>query len=236
MIASGAPIEPPPSPWSFPTIDVDSEDEVVGIGADLSPATLLKAYRCGIFPMPIDHRGGRTEGHNNIAWWSPNPRGVLRLDELRITRSLRRSCRRYRVTINTSFDQVIRACAHPGRDGGWINNEIIAAYSALHHLGWAHSVESWDESGQLVGGLYGVGIGRLFCGESMFSVATDASKVALVTLVERLQANGAGLLDVQWHTPHLGSLGVVEISRSDYLGQVAALRDGPHRASLAAIE
>jgi len=239
MARAQAPVEPPPSPWNFPPIDARSEDEVVGIGADLAPGTLLKAYRSGIFPMPIDHPGtSRPRGPrakpptNNIAWWSPNPRGVLRLNELRVTRSLRRSCRRYRVTVNTRFGDVIAACAHPGRDGGWISPEIIEAYTALHHLGWAHSVETWDDAGQLVGGLYGVGIGGLFCGESMFHEATDASKVALVSLVERLKATGAGLLDVQWQTPHLETLGVAEISRSAYLHHVEELRDEPQRAAL----
>lgn len=228
------PVEPEPSPWSFPPIGPDHDhEEVVGIGADLAAGTLLKAYRSGIFPMPIDGRGGvlnRTA--DQVAWWSPNPRGVLPLDRLRVTRSLRQSCRRYTVTFNTCFDDVIRGCANPGRDGGWISEAIIAAYTQLHELGWAHSLETWDSSGQLVGGLYGVGFGQLFCGESMFHRATDASKVALVALVERLTSSGAKLVDVQWQTPHLASLGVIEISRSDYLSRVRELRNGPHCASL----
>jgi leucyl/phenylalanyl-tRNA--protein transferase len=162
--------------------------------------------------MPI--RAGAIEV---LAWWSPDPRGVLPLDGLRVSRSLRRSLRRFSVRVDTAFDEVIAACADPSRAGGWITQEIATAYRELHRLGWAHSVEAWSDDGRLVGGLYGVCIGGLFAGESMFHTETDASKVALVALVERLRAGGAELLDVQWSTPHLASLGVVEISRSDYL-------------------
>jgi leucyl/phenylalanyl-tRNA---protein transferase len=187
---------------------------VVGVGADLEPGTLLAAYRSGLFPMPVG-RGPR------IAWWSPDPRGVLPLDGLRVSRSLRQACRRYEVRVDTAFDTVIRRCADPTRDGGWISADITSAYSVLHDLGWAHSVETWAGD-ELVGGLYGVSIGGLFAGESMFHDATDASKVALVGLVDRLTAGGATLLDVQWTTPHLTSLGALDVPRPLYLELLAA--------------
>jgi len=162
----------------------------------------------------------------HLAWWSPDPRGILPLDGLRVSRSLRRSLRRYGVTFDEAFDEVVAACADPDRPGGWIDDGIREGYGRLHRLGWAHSVETRDEAGALVGGLYGVCVGGLFAGESMFSRETDASKVALVHLVERLRRGGAVLLDVQWLTPHLASLGAVEISRVEYLGR---LREAIHR-------
>ena len=207
------PIEPPPTPWGFPSPAEADATGVVGIGADLEPGTLLTAYRTGLFPMPAD-RGPR------IAWWSPDPRGVLPLDGLRVSRSLRQSCRRYQVRFDTAFGAVVARCADPSRDGGWISPDIIRAYTTLHELGWAHSVETWAD-GRLVGGLYGVSIGGLFAGESMFHDATDASKVALVGLVERLDAAEATLLDVQWTTPHLTSLGAVDMPRRRYLERLA---------------
>ena len=148
-----------------------------------------------------------------MAWWSPDPRGVLPLDGSAASRSLRRSTRRYEVRVDTAFADVVDACADPGRPGGWITDDIRAAYVSLHELGWAHSVEAWDDDG-LAGGLYGVAIGGLFAGESMFHRRTDASKVALVGLVELLTADGDArrLLDVQWATTHLASLGAVEVA------------------------
>jgi leucyl/phenylalanyl-tRNA--protein transferase len=161
-----------------------------------------------------------------MAWWSPDPRGVLPLDGLRVTRSLRRSQRRYDVRVDTAFDAVVEACADPSRDGGWISDDIRRAYGRLHELGWAHSVETWDPAtGTLVGGLYGVHVGGLFAGESMFHRAPDASKVALVALVERLRAIGVVLLDVQWLTEHLASLGAVEIPRAEYLRRLGRALD-----------
>jgi leucyl/phenylalanyl-tRNA--protein transferase len=152
-----------------------------------------------------------------VGWWSPVRRGVLPLEALVVSRSLRRACRRYEVRIDTAFDDVLMACADPSRDGAWINDEIRTAYNRLHELGWAHSVECWDQADTLVGGLYGIHIGGLFAGESMFHRATDASKVALVGLVEHLRSIGVVLLDVQWLTEHLATLGAVEISRTEYL-------------------
>ncbi len=208
-----APTEPPPSRWSFRTGAEPDEHGVVGLGGDLQPGTLLAAYRHGLFPM---HIGGRT-----LAWWSPDPRGVLPLDGLRMTRSLRRSCRRYEVRVDTAFGQVIDGCGDKRRPGAWINRRIRAAYLELHRLGWVHSVEAWTPEGELAGGLYGVAIGGFFAGESMFHRQRDASKVALVGLVERLRDGGATLLDVQWGTDHLASLGAVDVPRPDYLELLA---------------
>ncbi|MDY7104043.1 MAG: leucyl/phenylalanyl-tRNA--protein transferase [Actinomycetota bacterium] len=203
------PTEPPPTAWLFPDPTTADDSGVVGIGADLEPGTLLAAYRRGLFPMPI--RG------DTVAWWSPDPRGILPLDALRVSRSLRRSCRDYEVRIDTAFDAVVAACADPGRPHGWISEDIRAAYGRLHELGWAHSVEAWSADGELAGGLYGVAIGGLFAGESMFHRRRDASKVALVALVEMLGNEHDRLLDVQWSTDHLASLGAVEVPREDYL-------------------
>lgn len=167
--------------------------------------------------MHVDH--GRTLG-----WWSPDPRGILELEDLRVSRSLRKSCARFEVRVDTCFDDVVVACADPRRDSGWITRDIRAAYNRLHEMGWAHSVETFDTSGdvdRLVGGLYGISIGGFFAGESMFHHVTDASKVALVGLVDVLGGDGeARLLDVQWTTDHLASLGAVEIPRADYLDRL----------------
>lgn len=192
---------------------------LVAVGADLEPGTILAAYRHGLFPMPIRRR--------TVGWWSPDPRGVLPLDGLRVSRSLRRSCGRYEVRVDTAFDAVIDACADPSRPHGWIDGRIATAYRRLHALGWAHSVEAWTPDGELVGGLYGIAIGGLFAGESMFHHRTDASKVALVHLVGLLRDGGATLLDVQWRTDHLASLGVVAIPRDEYLARLADALTGP---------
>ena len=208
------PIEPPPSRWELPSATTADEQGIVGIGADLEPGTILSAYRRGLFPMPL--RRPRT-----LAWWSPDPRGILPLDGLRLSRSLRKACGRFQIRIDTAFDEVIAACGDPKRPHGWIDHSINEAYRRLNRLGWAHSVEAWTPEGELAGGLYGVAIGGLFAGESMFHRRTDASKVALVGLVDRLTAEGATLLDVQWTTEHLVSLGAVDIARDDYLGRLA---------------
>lgn len=210
----GAPIDPGPPGWVIPSpLDADREG-LVGVGADLAPATLLAAYRAGLFPMPVGRR-------RVLAWWSPDPRGVLPLDGLRVSRSLAKSARGCTTTVDAAFTEVLHACADPRRPGGWITDAIRRAYLELHRLGWAHSVEAWTPEGELAGGLYGVCIGGLFAGESMFHRRTDGSKVALVGLVERLRAGGATLLDVQWTTPHLASLGAVDVPRADYLARLA---------------
>ena len=211
------PVEPPGTAWVFPCTAEEQAalagaGEVVGTGADLEPATLLAAYRCGLFPMPVG---------NDLAWWSPDPRGVIPLDGLLVPRSLRRSCRRYEIRIDSDFESVVTACADPRRRGRWINRRMFNAYVRMHELGWAHSVEAWTPEGELAGGLYGVAIGGFFAGESMFHRYRDASKVALVALVAALSSGGA-LLDVQWPTAHLASLGAVAIGRDDYLGRLQA--------------
>lgn len=221
MTAPGSGIEPPPSRFAMPDpASAPPGEDLVAVGADLEPGTLLAAYRQGLFPMPVDPRRRRS----GIAWYSPDPRGIIPLDGLRVTRSLRRSRRRYETRVDTSFDDVVRACADPDRSGRWITEPIVDAYRTLHELGWAHSFETYHD-GVLVGGLYGVRIAGLFAGESMFHRATDASKVALVELVDWLRATGGRLLDVQWSTPHLERLGAVAIPRSEYLRRLAeALR------------
>lgn len=216
------PTEPPPTPWRLSARDARPGEDLVGIGADLEPGTVLEAYREGIFPMGVGVGGGPPLG-----WWSPDPRGVLLPGDLHVSRSLRRSRRRFEVTVDTAFAQVVEACADPGREGAWITPEIAAAYQELHRLGWAHSVEVWRED-ELVGGLYGLAVGRLFAAESKFHRATDASKVAVVGLVDVLSEDGEPwAVDVQWSTPHLARLGVREVSRPDYLALVRALRSRP---------
>ncbi|MCW2835812.1 MAG: Leucyl/phenylalanyl-tRNA--protein transferase [Nocardioides sp.] len=210
------PVPPEPSAWIFPEPgDWDPDDDLVGMGADLAPGTLLAAYSQGLFPMPI---GGRRAP---IGWFSPVRRGALPLDGLLVSRSLRRSARHFEIRVDTAFEEVIDACGDRRRPDGWISPAIRAAYLELHQLGWVHSVEAWRE-GRLAGGLYGVGIGGLFAGESMFHRERDASKVALMGLVEVLSDEYADrrVLDVQWQTPHLASLGVVEIARSAYLASL----------------
>ncbi len=173
-----APVEPPPTRWGLPPPSEADEHGVAGVGADLEPGTLLAAYRSGLFPMGL---GGN--GRDPLGWWSPDPRGVVPLDGLHRSRSLRKACRRYEVRVDTVFAEVVAGCADPTREGAWITPAIADAYTRLHELGWAHSIEVWDEEG-LAGGLYGVAIGGLFAGESMFHRRTDASKVALVALVD----------------------------------------------------
>lgn len=220
------PIEPPPCRWEFPVPGDDTPD-LVAVGADLEPATLLAAYRRGLFPMPVG-----PDGAGPLGWWSPEPRAILPPESLQISRSLRASCRRYRLTVDQAFDDVIDHCRTLPRPGGWISSDIRDAYVRLHRLGWAHSVETWS-GGQLVGGLYGVAIGVLFAGESMFHLAPDASKVALVHLVSLLGDANNPLLDVQWATEHLVSLGAVTIPRAAYLERVARAVGGAPFAAFA---
>lgn len=178
--------------------------------------------------MPI---GRPPHGDWVLAWWSPDPRGIIPLDGLRVTRSMRQAANRFEIKIDTAFTEVITRCADPSRSGGWITAEIEAAYIRLYELGWAHSVEAFTRDGRLAGGLYGVAIGGLFAGESMFHVpfgwGRDASKAALMALVDVLVADGVPgrLLDVQWLTPHLSRLGAIEMSRDEYLRRLrSALR------------
>jgi leucyl/phenylalanyl-tRNA--protein transferase len=203
------------SRWSFPPPDRWPDTDLIAVGGDLEPATLINAYRHGIFPMEVTALQGR------LGWWSPERRGIVPLDRLRVTKSTRQSAKRFDVRVDTCFTDVMRACADPSREDGWITEEFIAAYTTLHRLGWAHSVEVFDRDGQLAGGLYGVRINRLFAGESMFHSRRDASKVALIALVQLMRDSGMALLDVQWCTAHLASLGAIEVTRAQYLSFLA---------------
>ena len=218
--------DPGPSRWVFDLSGAPPGEDFLGVGADLEPATVLAAYRAGLFPMPV-RRGRRA-----IGWWSPDPRAVLPLDGLRVSRSLRASCRRFQLRVDTAFDEVVASCADPRRPHGWIDQRMTAAYRRLYDLGWAHSVEAWapaeDGGWRLAGGLYGVAINGLFAGESMFHRERDASKVALVALVRLLrEAGGARVLDVQWATEHLRSLGAIELPRARYLQLLARALELP---------
>ncbi len=214
-------------PWVAP--ELAGPDGLVGIGGDLRPATLLRAYADGVFPW-------FSQG-DPILWWSPDPRSVIELDGLHVSRSLARTIRKgkFRVTVNRAFAAVVRGCAEARPDGTWITPQMIAAYEALHRLGHAHSVETWVRSDPavsceasaargddldgwtLAGGIYGVAVGALFAGESMFYRVSDASKVALVALVERLRARGYELFDVQMRTDHTARMGATDIPRDEYL-------------------
>lgn len=176
----------------------------------LDPALIVRAYREGVFPMALED--------GSIGWFSPDPRGIMPLDAFHVPSRLARVVRsgRFEVVIDRAFEAVMRACGRRPGEGTWISDDIVAAYVALHRLGLAHSVETW-RAGELVGGLYGVHLGAAFFGESMFHRETDASKVALVGLVERMTRRGFDLLDIQWVTPHLAQFGAIEISRRRYL-------------------
>lgn len=196
--------------WVFPPADTADEHGIVGVGADLEPRTVISAYTQGLFPMPLEPNGP-------VAWWSPDPRAVIPIDGFHISRSLRKSMKRFHFTVNTAFAEVIDACADDSRPHGWIDGQIKRAYAELNRLGWAHSIETRNEAGDLVGGVYGIGIRRFFAGESMFHTTTDASKAALAHLVQLLAKHGTELFDVQWMTDHLSTLGAIDLSRSDYL-------------------
>ncbi|MFD3404725.1 leucyl/phenylalanyl-tRNA--protein transferase [Kribbella sp. NPDC058693] len=214
------PVEPVPTQWEFPPVGVAGASDVVAGGADLAPGTVLAAYRRGLFPMP-DHRG-------SILWWSPVDRGVIDIAGYQRSRSLRRARAKFEIRVNTAFDQVIRACADPRRPGSWIDRDIIASYTELHRLGWVHSVEAWDGD-ELAGGLYGVAIGGLFAGESMFHHKTDGSKAAVAGTIELLDDEYAAdrVFDIQWVTDHLATLGAVSIPRETYVRRVARAIDVP---------
>ena len=222
------PVEPPPTSWLLDAARAEPHDDLVAAGADLEPGTLLAAYRLGLFPMGLGPHGTGATG-----WWSPDPRGVIPAGALRVQRSLRRALARFDVRVDTAFEEVVRRCADPAREGRWITDDVAVAYRRLHDLGWAHSVEAWavgpDSRQRLVGGLYGVAVGGLFAGESMFHRERDASKVALVGLVDLLRrAGGSGrLLDVQWATEHLVRLGAVELSRPTYLAMLSRALELP---------
>lgn len=209
----------------------------MAVGADLAPGTVVAAYRAGLFPMGVGPGGAEPLG-----WWSPDPRGVLGPGDLHVSRSMRRSLRTFDIRIDTAFEQVVAECADEDRPGSWITPRIHEAYTQLHRMGWAHSVEAW-RAGGLVGGLYGVSIGGFFAGESMFHRVDDASKAAMIGLVRHMAGTSYGvgrtttagggdtdwLIDVQWRTDHLSSMGVREVSRNTYLDLIAPLLDLPHR-------
>ncbi|MFH2133852.1 MAG: leucyl/phenylalanyl-tRNA--protein transferase [Pseudomonadota bacterium] len=208
----------------FPPVTQALKDPngLLAAGGDLSPARLLDAYRHGIFPW-------FGEG-DPILWWSPDPRMVLIPRECYISHSLRKTLRRgaYQLRTDTAFEHVMRACAAPrdGQDGTWIQEEMVQAYCELHRMGYAHSVEVWMDN-ELVGGLYGISIGKMFYGESMFSRRTDASKIALAHLCAQLQRWGFGMIDCQMNTAHLASLGAREIPRQAFVAEVARLTAEP---------
>jgi leucyl/phenylalanyl-tRNA--protein transferase len=224
-------------PWVSP--ELAGPDGLVGIGGDLRPATLLRAYTDGVFPW--------FSQDDPILWWSPDPRSVIELDRLHVSRSLARTIRKgkFRVTVNRAFGAVVRGCAEARADGTWITAPMAAAYETLHRLGHAHSVETWvreavsrearpsapddPEGWSLAGGIYGVAVGALFAGESMFYRVTDASKVALVALVEQLRDRGYELFDVQMRTDHTARMGATDIPRSEYLRR---LRDAVRKTAV----
>lgn len=212
----------PDSAFPAVTLALRSPNGLLAAGGDLSVARLLEAYRHGIFPW-------FSEGEP-ILWWSPDPRMVLIPGEIRISKSLRKTLRNgcHEIRVDSAFEQVMRACAAPrdGANGTWIHEDMIAAYCELHRLGHAHSVETWMD-GELVGGLYGIAIGRMFYGESMFSRRTDASKVALAHLASQLEHWGFGMIDCQMNTPHLASLGAREIPRSEFISHLQTLIELP---------
>ncbi len=207
------PVQPLPTTWVFDLSEVEDGEDMVAVGGDLRAGTLVEAYRSGVFPMGLGEHGARP-----LAWWSPNPRGVLLPGRVHASRSLQKSLRRFEMRVDTAFRDVVDACADPSREGRWITEEIADAYTEMHALGWAHSIETWQD-GELVGGLYGINVGGLFAGESMFHRVTDASKAAVVAMAAYVFADGdpRRLIDVQWATDHLRSLGVVTVSRPDYL-------------------
>ncbi len=187
------------------------DQDLIGVSEEFDAHLTVEAYAAGVFPMPVEGWMG---------WWAPVDRGVLPLDGLRVRRSLRKTAKRYHCTVDQAFDEVLARCADPARPGAWIDERIVHVYRRLHAVGVAHSVETWTTDGELAGGLYGVQLRGLFAGESMFHddvVGRDASKVALWHLVERLTSAGTTLLDVQWVTDHLATLGAVGISRDEYL-------------------
>jgi leucyl/phenylalanyl-tRNA--protein transferase len=204
----------------FPDPSIPGTPDVVAMGCDFSAGTLLAAYRAGIFPWP---HGEAREGELPVVFWfSPDPRCVFPIEhEPHWSRSLRRTLRKhpYRVTLDEDFVGVMRMCGETRANNTWIIPELVAGYAELHRLGWTHSVEVW-EGRELVGGIYGVAIGGLFAGESMFHTRTDCSKIAFASLVAKLRASGFTLFDVQVTNPHLESLGCVEITRDDYLARL----------------
>ncbi len=203
----------------FPHPNEATEDGIVAYGGDLSPSRILKAYREGIFPWYLEN--------DPILWWSPNPRLILHVDDFILRKSLKKRRKHFEIKIDTAFEAVVSGCAKTPRKGqneSWILPDIHEAYTTLHHLGNAHSIEAYYK-GELVGGLYGVAVGAMFCGESMFSTVNDSSKVAFAFLVEKLKEWGFEMIDAQVPTEHLKSLGAQEVHREYFLERLYALRD-----------
>ena len=222
MTRTPLPTQVGPSRWAMPTASLADEDGVVGVGADLAPATLVAAYRDGIFPWP--------HADLPLPWFSPDPRALIDTDDVHVSRSLRRTLRRsgWTTTLDHAFDAVVDGCAHGREEGTWISGEMAAAYARLHELGWAHSLEVWDGD-ELVGGIYGVLVGGVLTGESMFHRRDDASKVGLVDLCARLHEGGASWLDCQLPTPHLATMGAWTEPRTAFVERLAGVRDLPVR-------
>lgn len=210
-------IDPNASTIDFPPVAeaLTNPEGLLAAGGDLSPARLMTAYRRGIFPW--------YEKGQPILWWSPDPRAVIPVDALHISRSLRKRLRKndYRISFNTAFADVVSACAEPreGSDGTWITTEMHQAYVELHRLDHAHSVEVWDMDNQLIGGMYGVMLDKVFSGESMFSRARDASKIAMVYIAEWLKMRGITAIDCQLPNPHLMRMGAIEIPRAEFIAR-----------------
>ena len=209
------PLPLPPCPYAFPDPRAADAIGLLGAGADFEPPTIVAAYSAGAFPWPSRQQ--------EFLWFSPDPRAILELDGLHISRRLRRTLRsgRFRATVDRAFPAVMAACALRPGEGTWITPNLFRAYVRLHQLGWAHSVEVWDSDDTLAGGLYGVGVGAMFGAESMFHRARDASKVAMAALMQHARAIGLQFVDIQVAPPHTLSMGAVEISRDAYLRRLA---------------
>jgi len=212
-VLTRGPAQPlPPSRYRFPDPTSFPAEGLVAAGGDFAPATIVEAYRTGTFPWP--HPSAE------LLWFSPDPRSVIEPDGLHVSRRLARTLRqgRFRATVDAAFERVIRACAvRPEDEGSWITERLIRGYLELHDLGWAHSVETWTPEGELAGGLYGVAVGAMFGAESMFHAATDASKAAMVAMMQHARDLGLAFVDIQVITPHTASMGAHEIPRAQYL-------------------
>jgi leucyl/phenylalanyl-tRNA--protein transferase len=214
--------EPPATPWVFPSLEDAEPEGPVAIGGDLEPGTLLSAYRSGLFPMPVGRRG-------RLGWWSPDPRAVLPVEGFHRSRSLQRSMRHFELRVDTAFESVVRACGDPRRPHGWITPEIVEAYVRLHDLGWAHSIE--DVAGRPVGrrSLRRGHRGRSSPASPCSTTRPTRRRPAVAGLAALMTGTPHALVDVQWSTPHLASLGVIELERADYLDRlrVAVHEPGP---------
>ncbi len=214
----------PPSRYRFPNPAGFPAEGLIAAGGDFAPATVIEAYRAGIFPWP--HPSAE------LLWFSPDPRAILEPGGVHISRRLARTLRqgRFHATVDAAFERVIRACAErPDDDGTWITERLVRGYLELHDLGWAHSIETWTAEGELAGGLYGIAVGAMFGAESMFHRVTDGSKAAMVAMAEHATAIGVQFIDIQVLTPHTASMGGIEISRATYLERLEQALKGEAR-------